>query len=107
MVLEGVHLVPGMLTTPARALVVHVVLGIENEDIHAQHFWIRDADSAGTRAHDKYLDRLSDIRHIQDFIVDEAGKTGVPVIQNGNIEQAIGEVLDLVFKSVESVESVA
>jgi 2-phosphoglycerate kinase len=106
MVLEGVHLVPGMLTTPARALVVHVVLGIENEDIHAQHFWIRDADSAGVRAHDKYLDRLSDIRHIQDFIVEEADKTGVPVIQNGNIEQAIGAVIELVLDRVAQLQKV-
>lgn len=106
MVLEGVHLVPGMLTTPARALVVHVVLGIENEDIHAQHFWIRDADSSGTRAHEKYLDRLSDIRHIQDFIVEEAGKTGVPVIQNGNIEQAIGAVIELVLDRAAQLQKV-
>jgi 2-phosphoglycerate kinase len=106
MVLEGVHLVPGMLTTPARAVVVHVVLGIENEDIHAQHFWIRDADSAGVRAHDKYLDRLSDIRHIQDFIVEEADKTGVPVIQNGNIEQAIGAVIELVLDRAAQLQKV-
>ena len=99
MVLEGVHLVPGMLTAPIeRALVVQVVLGIEKEDHHAQHFWSRDVDSGGMRAHDKYLDRLGDIRHIQDFIVDEAQKTGVPVIQNGNIEQAIGAVIELVLE---------
>src|SRR3712207_6540149 len=61
MVLEGVHLVPGMLPPPiAPALVVHVVLAIENEEVHAQHFWIRDATSGGTRPHEKYLERLGD-----------------------------------------------
>ncbi|MGH3103612.1 MAG: 2-phosphoglycerate kinase [Gaiellaceae bacterium] len=105
MVLEGVHLVPGMVTAPmARALVVHVVVGIENEDIHAQHFWSRDLDSQGARAHDKYLDRLTDIRHIQDFIVDEAQKTGVPVVQNGNIEQAIGTVMELVLERAAALQ---
>jgi 2-phosphoglycerate kinase len=82
---------------------VHAVLAIENEDIHAQHFWTRDEDSQGVRPHDKYVDRLADIRHLQDFIVEEAGKEHVPVVQNGNIESAIGEVLELVFERVEQL----
>ncbi|MBD0330238.1 MAG: hypothetical protein ICV64_09060 [Thermoleophilia bacterium] len=98
MVLEGVHLVPGMLPEPpARALVVHVVVAIDNEDVHAQHFFIRDAATGGVRRLDKYLRRLGDIRHLQDFIVDEARKSAVPVVQNGNIEEAIGEVMEVVY----------
>ena len=50
MVLEGVHLVPGMITTELRgALVVQCVLAIHDEEIHKTHFWIRDADSEGVR----------------------------------------------------------
>jgi 2-phosphoglycerate kinase len=108
MVLEGVHLVPGMLLPPrGQALVVHAILAIENEDTHAQHFWTRDDDSGGMRAHDKYLDRLGDIRHLQDFIVDEAGKEGVPVVQNANMEQAIGAVMELVFDHAERLQAVS
>jgi 2-phosphoglycerate kinase len=107
MVLEGVHLVPGMLTSPkGRALVVHAVLAIDDEATHAQHFWLRDALSHGVRAHDKYVDRLADIRHIQDFIVDEAHKTGVPVIDNSRMEEAIGSVMELVFDRAEQVQRV-
>ena len=103
MVLEGVHLVPGMLPPGfGDALVVHAVLAIDNEDVHAQHFWIRGSDSE-LRPHDKYLDRLGDIRHLQDFIVAEAHKTGVPVVQNGNIERAIDAVLELVLEQAERV----
>lgn len=104
-VLEGIHLVPGMLRAAReRAIVVHAIVAIENEDIHAQHFMIRDAVSGGERPLDKYLGRLGDIRQLQDFVIDQAEKSGVPVIQNGNIEQAIGEVLDLVFQTAESLE---
>ena len=107
MVLEGVHLVPGMLESPeGRALVVHVILAIDDEATHAQHFWLRDALSHGVRAHDKYVDRLADIRHIQDFIVDEAHKTGVPVIDNSRMEEAIGAVMELVFDRAEQVQRV-
>jgi 2-phosphoglycerate kinase len=108
MVLEGVHLVPGMLPDPRPGtLVVHAVIAIESEDVHAQHFFIRDTASGGVRALDKYLARLGDIRHLQDFIVDEARKTGVPVVQNGNIEEAIGEVMELVFARMEELQAQA
>jgi 2-phosphoglycerate kinase len=107
MVLEGVHLVPGMLRPIEGALVVHIVVAIEDEDVHAQHFWIRDAASQGVRAHDKYLTRLADIRHIQDFIVEESRRGDVPVIQNGNIEQAIGMVMELVLERAAALERVA
>ena len=107
MVLEGVHLVPGMLRPIQGALVVHVVVAIEDEDVHAQHFWIRDAASQGVRAHDKYLARLSDIRHIQDFILEESRRSDVSVVKNGNIEEAIGSVMELVLERAAALEPVA
>jgi 2-phosphoglycerate kinase len=106
MVLEGVHLVPGMLTEPTGpAVFVHVVLAIDDEEIHAQHFWLRDAGSTGLRPLDRYLERLADIRQIQDFIGEEAGKVGVPVIQNRNIEQTIGAVIELVFERAAQLQT--
>lgn len=106
-VIEGVHLVPGMLRPPPPGILfVHVVVAIEGESLHAEHFSIRDAATGGTRALEKYLERLGDIRHLQDFIVDQAGKTDVPVIQNGNIEQAIAEVMDVVYARGESLRAV-
>ena len=107
MVLEGVHLVPGMTPVPAaNAIVVHVVMEIEDEGAHAHHFLIRDSASGGTRPHDKYVARLSDIRHIQDFVVEEAAKVGVPVIGNRGIEEAIGDVMELVFERAEKLARV-
>jgi 2-phosphoglycerate kinase len=106
MVLEGVHLVPGMLTEPTGpALFVHVVLAIDDEEIHAQHFWLRDTGSTGLRPLDRYLERLADIRQIQDFIGEEAGKVSVPVIQNRNIEQTIGAVIELVFERAAQLQT--
>ena len=108
MVLEGIHLVPGMVPDRIEgALIVQAVMAIEPEEVHRSHFVIRDNASGGTRRpHAKYLDRLGDIRHLQDFIVDEARKCGVPVIENHGIENAIGEVLELVFERAERLEAV-
>jgi 2-phosphoglycerate kinase len=98
MVLEGVHLVPGILPKEIEgALVVECVLAIDDAEAHAGHFWIRDNDSQGVRAYEKYLDCFDDIRLIQTYILGRARKHGVPVIENGNIEAAIAEVMELVL----------
>ena len=106
-VLEGVHLVPGMLPSSIEGtLVVECVVAIENEEAHAGHFWIRDMSSDGVRPLDKYLDRISDIRYLQDFIVERAQVEGVPVIDNSEREKAIAAVLDLVLAAADSVHKV-
>jgi 2-phosphoglycerate kinase len=104
MVLEGVHLVPGMI--PARiegALVVHCVLSIESEASHASHFLIRDATSEGVRPVDKYMEHLPEIRRIQRYIVGRARRSGVPVIENANMELAVATVMELVLAGADSL----
>jgi 2-phosphoglycerate kinase len=104
MVLEGVHLVPGMLPKQIEgALVVECVLSIDDAEAHASHFWIRDTDSEGVRPYEKYLDAFDDIRLIQTYIHGRARKHGVPVVENGNIEDAIGEVMELVLTAAAPV----
>jgi 2-phosphoglycerate kinase len=100
-VLEGVHLVPGMLPKVEGALVVHCVLAIPDEEAHAAHFWVRDASSDGLRPVEKYLDSLADIRLIQEFVIEQAVRAGVPVVENGNIELSIATVMELVLSSAE------
>jgi len=107
MVLEGVHLVPGMLPPIEGALVVQCVLAIETIEEHSAHFLIRDFATEGVRHHDKYIGRLDDIRRIQTHIVRRAERTGVPVLENrGGVEATIGSVLELVHASAEQVQRV-
>jgi 2-phosphoglycerate kinase len=101
-VLEGVHLVPGLLPPIEGALTIHCVLQIEDREAHAAHFWIRDATSVGLRPVQRYLDALEDIRLIQSAIVERARRHEVPVIENRNIEHTITSVMDLVLSSVEA-----
>lgn len=107
MVLEGVHLVPGMVQPEIEgALVVQFVLAIEDVEAHASHFWIRDSSSGHARPFERYLDSLGDIRALQDYIVGRAEKVGVPVIKNGDIELATAEAMELVLESAERLEKV-
>jgi 2-phosphoglycerate kinase len=100
-VLEGVHLVPGMLPPIDGALVLHCVLSIDDQGLHESHFWVRDAHSEGMRPVQKYLDSITDIRLLQDFVVDRARSIGVPVVENAAIELTIGTVMELVLSGAE------
>jgi 2-phosphoglycerate kinase len=106
MVLEGVHLVPGMLPRIDGALVVQCVLAIEDEEDHSTRFMVRDAGLDGIRPHAKYIDRLDDIRRVQDHIVRRAKRHNVPVIANTDIRAQIDSVLELVLASAEQVQRV-
>ena len=106
MVLEGVHLVPGMLPKQIEgALVVQCVLAIDDPEAHAAHFWIRDTDSEGVRPYEKYLDAFDDIRLVQAYILGRARKHDVPVVENGDIEDAIGNVMELVLTAAEPLKA--
>ena len=102
MALEGVHLVPGMVAIDrSDALVVHCVIAISDEQAHRSHFWVRDAATDGLRPLEKYLDGMTEIRMIQDVLVERARRCDVPVIENVDLDDAIGDLLDLVLTGAE------
>ncbi len=105
-VLEGVHLVPGMveLPRPELAVSVFVVLSIEDEDEHMRHFRFRDEYSE--RSESRYLERFADIRRLQEVIVGRAHRAGVPVIENEDADRAAHTVADLVLDAAEQSRTV-
>jgi 2-phosphoglycerate kinase len=108
LVLEGVHLVPGMveLPSPDLAVSVFVVLSIEDEDEHMRHFRFRDEDSE-RRPESRYLERFADIRRLQEVIVARAHRAGVPVIENEDADAAARTVADLVLDAAEQSRTVS
>jgi 2-phosphoglycerate kinase len=102
MVLEGVHLVPGLLPAQVEgAVLVQVVLEIADEDVHRLHFHVRDSATGGSRAMGKYLDRLDDIRRIQTYVCGRARRESVPVVENANVDRTIDRVIGLVMDAAE------
>jgi 2-phosphoglycerate kinase len=109
MVLEGVHLVPGLVEPPTQTenvLVAQCVLEIEDEEAHESHFYVRDTASEGIRPVARYLDRFDDIRRIQSELVGRARREGVAVIDSTSVDRAVTELLELVLDGVEHVERV-
>jgi 2-phosphoglycerate kinase len=100
MVLEGVHLVPGLVPLELEgAIVSSCILRISDETAHGQHFFTREAGTQ--RPMSKYLDRFDEIRRVQDYLVRRAEATGTPVIENENAERATRAVAELVLSAAE------
>ena len=107
LVLEGVHLVPGMveLPRPDLAVSVFVVLAISDEEEHVRHFRFRDEEDSD-RPESRYLERFADIRRLQELVVERANRAGVPVIENEDADKAARTVADLVLDAAEQSRTV-
>ena len=100
MVLEGVHLVPGMLTADLdRAVVVSCILTIEDATEHERNFLARGLGSE--RPVSAYLERFGEIRQLQELLVARAEREGVAVIENENADAAASAVADLVLAAAD------
>jgi 2-phosphoglycerate kinase len=99
-VVEGVHLVPGLVSAHqhAGAVVVQAMLTISDEETHQSHFFFRDVTSGGVRSMDRYLRSFGEIRRIQDYLMARAEKEDWPIIDAGDADQALIAVMDLILE---------
>lgn len=102
MIVEGTHIVPGFLKEDlwGEAIVIQLVLTVQDEDRHRGHFYVRDQETDGLRSLSKYLDNISAIRRVQDYLVEKALAAGVPVIDNQSIDAAVPTVMGIVLEIV-------
>ena len=94
-IIEGAHVVPGFVRpeTVSGAVMVHLVVAVEDEDLHRSHFFVR-AHETRTRPKDRYLAYFANIRKIQKYIKSLALKNGVAVVQNYNLDATLSAVID-------------
>jgi 2-phosphoglycerate kinase len=99
MILEGAHLVPGFLEgiDSDRAVVVPLVVTIEDEELHRSHFFRRSRE-ARHRPEDRYLLGFKKIRRIQKYMVSSARVRGVPTISNFDLDATLSEIIDHVIQ---------
>lgn len=103
--IEGVHLVPGLVQhfDISRCAVVEVVVYIADEDTHRSHFTMRGLQTDGGRPVDHYLRNFDRIRQIQDYLVGQAERRGVPVIENTFMDETVRRLTDHTLDVVERV----
>jgi 2-phosphoglycerate kinase len=103
MVLEGVHLVPGFIPScaDARALILPLVVAVRDEGLHRGHFVVRERETDGRRPVERYLENFGNIRKIQDFILERSQSEGTLVIENHDIDEAVGLAVDALYELIE------
>jgi 2-phosphoglycerate kinase len=100
MIIEGVHLVPGLLPDFGdRALVVPLVLTVADEERHRAHLSARGGVSA--RPTERYLRRFETIRKLQSYLAARAVDEGVPIIDNVDVDAALLALTELVLQALE------
>jgi len=104
LVLEGVHLVPGMalLGPDAGAIVVEVVVAVASEQAHQAHFELRADHTGDGRPVERYMSAFAEIRRIQRYLVERATDLDVAVVESSDLDAAVRQVMDLVLARVVS-----
>jgi 2-phosphoglycerate kinase len=98
-IIEGAHVVPGFLdleTWEDRALVVPLVLTVEEAEQHQTHFVTRSADA---RPAVRYQRGFEKIRKLQKYVKSQALAHEVPVVPNYSLDQCLAAVIDLVMQA--------
>lgn len=103
-VVEGVHVVPGYIDFikdfEDRAVVIPIIVWMEDEDAHRSHFFLREIDTEGRRPYEKYRQNFERIRKIGEFVKGLALERGIPVINFSYLDTAVNDVLQIVFQRV-------
>lgn len=101
-ILEGVHLVPGLyprFAADPRLHFLHLVVYVQDEAEHRERFLARGR-GARERPSRRYLDNFAAIRTIQDFLVERARRDGAPLVENRDFDAALDRVLEVVLDGV-------
>ncbi len=105
MILEGAHLVPGFLEKidSDDAVIVPLLVTIDDEDLHRGHFYRRDRDT-GSRGSERYLKAFKKIRKIQKYMVSSALMRSVPTISHYDLDATLTQIIDhVITKALESL----
>jgi 2-phosphoglycerate kinase len=100
MVMEGAHIVPGFVDLAGfedKVLAIPIVITVEDEELHKNHFAARSADSS-SRPFERYLKGFQNIRRVQKYIKSQALAHNVPVIPNYSLDQSMTAIIDLVVE---------
>ena len=95
-VIEGVHIVPGFVDEELlKKNNVHMfVLSLSDEEIHKSRFYSRCRQLWARRPLKRYLEHFTDIRKTHDYIVGEAHKHNISVIENIDVTATVDEMIE-------------
>jgi 2-phosphoglycerate kinase len=102
LIVEGVHIVPGYIDACQfkDALVVELVITVDDEEAHRSHFYIREVQTDGNRPFEKYREDFGDIRLLGHYIEDLAREHDTPLIHSHELDRTVSETLEHILSAV-------
>ncbi|MHA1202152.1 MAG: AAA family ATPase [Candidatus Heimdallarchaeaceae archaeon] len=100
-IIEGVHLAPNMLNPSVlvEAHVILILLYLEDKEEHKRRIQARGTE-VELRKPDRYIDAFSEIRNIQTYLVEEATKAKIPIIETSESSEALKKIMDKVWERI-------
>jgi 2-phosphoglycerate kinase len=98
LILEGVHVVPTELnleTREPRAVIIPVMLASMNKELLHKQLMRRSREKKQKRS--RYQEHIDDIWGLQSWLLNEADKAGITIIENWSLEDTVRATLDLVI----------
>ncbi len=108
-VIEGIHIVPGYID-PSKfkdSRVVQLIITVDDEEAHRSHFYIREAQTDGTRGFEKYRANFENIRLLGAYVEELADQHQTPLIHSNQFDRTVSETLERIMSAVLGDESVA
>jgi 2-phosphoglycerate kinase len=101
MIVEGVHLVPGVMRLPAssEAITVPIMLHVADVDVHRSHLSGRSQDVSSRPQH-RYLQHFDSIRRIHDYLAERTAAEDVDSVRTYSLDQTVAEVTALIVEAV-------
>ncbi len=105
LVIEGIHLVPGL--SPRKlavqdAVVVQLIMSVADADDHRENFGRREQSTLMRRPSARYLEHFAEIRMLQGFLIQQAAREGVSVIDTTATDRAADRTVEAVLDTVKA-----
>ena len=105
LVMEGVHVVPPQLAHAYKDAVIEVpmIVVLEDEETHRSRFLYRERETGAKRPKERYLKHFQEIRWIQEYLIELAEATGIPVIPGEDHDKAVEKGLEVIAERIAGV----
>ena len=104
-IIEGVHLLPNIFNPDILDdnHVRMILLYLEEEEEHKRRINARGSNIEQRKA-DRYITAFAEIREIQTYLVEEATKAEIPIIETSDSNKALDRIMDIIWKRIIQLE---
>ena len=105
-IIEGVHLAPNILKRSVleELHVIMILFYLENKEEHLKRIHSRGSE-VQQRGAERYLKAFQEIRDIQTYLVEEANKLEIPIIETSDSSKAVEKMMNIVWERIILLEN--